>query len=743
MSSHRPRLVALLASAALALTGLAATLTPASAADDSTVAVQLLSFTDLHGQLYPGSGADGTVTSSDGTSLTVGGVAYLATHLDQLRQGHQNSILFSTGDNFSGWPKSTWSAQDEPTIEAMNRLGVAFSAVGNHELDVSRSFLVDHMVHGRCFGRIGLDSCFTDSSGKRFHGSDFPYLSGNIVTAKGHRHILPASIIKRVSVPGSKRTLPVGFINVTVPSTQDGVNLERSYNPTLDSTPIVQTANTEAARLTRAGVRAIVLNVHQGASTKGGYDECADVTGPMIDANATLSPAIDAIVTGHYHNAFVCTLDDPSGNPRPVVEAGNAGRLINEIDLELDPSTGEVLRDRTRAVNHPVTQDVAPDPRMQQLVDYWVDANDHTRGLPVARIAADVTSVHTKAGESALGNLIADAYQSDANSTKGNRSDLALFLTRTGPTFGSDLTVAPGEEKNDQPGVITAGDSWNTLEYASNIITVTLTGTELLTLLENQWQTGDDGEVTFTPFAVSRSLHYAFNASKAQGERIDRGSTTVSGKQLRPSGRYRVTLPVRTAFGIDNFPGVDTIRQPVRNSRMRDAFRWYLQRLGTVRPPATDRVAASGLTPIDVDGSALLSDLPWVMASSAWNGVHRDTEVGGGPMRIAGTTYAHGIGVNAPGEVTFYLGGRCSRVTAVAGLDDHVKDYDTGATARFQVYGDGTSLYDSGVTRPGTALAIDVDVTGVDTLTLRANDAGDGSYGDRSDWAQPTVTCSS
>ncbi|HEY6737752.1 MAG TPA: NPCBM/NEW2 domain-containing protein [Actinopolymorphaceae bacterium] len=703
------------------------------------VEVQLLSLTDFHGQLpVTTSESDGYVTDSDGTRIPVGGAAYLAAHLKRLR-AEENSITFSTGDNFSGWPKLIWSAQDEPTIEVLDTLGVQFSAVGNHELDVNLSFLVDHMVKGKCFGRIGLDSCFTDSTGRRFHGTDFPYLSGNIVTTKGKRHVLPGTHIEWVSVPGSDRKLPVGFINLTLPSTQDGLGLDRSYHPTLDSLPIIETANEEAARLRREGIRAIVLNVHQGAGTTGGFNDCTDVTGTMMDANASLSPEIDAIVTGHWHHAFTCMVDDPAGNPRPLVEAGHAGRVINEIVLQLDPSTGEVLRDRTVSTNHAVTHDIDPDPAMERIVDYWTEKNVRTRGIPVARIAEDVTSVRTSAGESALGNLIADAYLHDGR--KDDRSDLALLVTRSGAEYGNDLTVEVGSELGDEPGVITAGDSWNSVEYASNLLTVSITGAQIEQILEQQWQRQDDGSVTFVPLAVSKNVRYAYDLSKPVGQRVDPAEVLIDGKPLQLSRTYRVTAPILTIHGRDGITAFEGFTKPVRHDRMRDAFRWYLTKLGTVRAPATNRVEARGADPIEVSGTAYLSDVPWMLAYSGWRTVARDTEVGGNPLRIAGVTYEKGLGLNAPGEVVYALGGRCSRLTATVGVDDYVKDYETGATARFQAYADGEKVFDSGTLRPGTPVAVDVPMTGVETLALRVTDGADGSYGDRGDWADAKVTC--
>jgi 5'-nucleotidase len=112
----------------------------AEAADPASgagyVDVQLLNITDLHGYLQPPGPTDGgVITGANGLTLTVGGIGYLATHLKRLREGWHNSIFYSSGDNFSGWPYYVDSQNNEPTIEALNALGLQFSSLGNHELD--------------------------------------------------------------------------------------------------------------------------------------------------------------------------------------------------------------------------------------------------------------------------------------------------------------------------------------------------------------------------------------------------------------------------------------------------------------------------------------------------------------------------------------------------------------------------------------------------------------------------------
>ncbi|MFD4244670.1 hypothetical protein ACFWP3_24215 [Streptomyces sp. NPDC058525] len=116
---------------------------------------------------------------------------------------------------------------------------------------------------------------------------------------------------------------------------------------------------------------AIVLSMHDGAVAGGDFNSGANPSGPALDLALRVSPDIDAIVTGHWHTRFTMMLPDPNGVPRPFVEAGCYGQVINEINLRLDPLTGRVVRELTVSTNHPNTRDIAPHPELKEVVDYW------------------------------------------------------------------------------------------------------------------------------------------------------------------------------------------------------------------------------------------------------------------------------------------------------------------------------------------------------------------------------------
>ncbi|GAA0929767.1 bifunctional metallophosphatase/5'-nucleotidase [Nonomuraea longicatena] len=581
MRSYRSRIV--IAAGILLGSGLAAP-PPAAAAQEAPVDVQLLSITDFHGYLSPATdAANGTIKNSRGETLTVGGAQYLSTHLKRLREGRQNTVTFTTGDDFSGWPTYVSQHADEPTIEVLNRLGVEFTAVGNHELDRSLEFLRDHMANGTCFGRIGLDSCFTDSSGQRFKGANFEFSTANI-TEKGSAQPVLAPYVVKWFTAGERR-FPVGFINLTTPTTVTG---STSYQPTLDNLPLVETADKYAAELKQQGVNAIVANVHEGGTTTENlYDRCTNPTGPVIDFARQASPDIDAIVTGHWHSAFNCSIPDPAGNPRPVVEASFHGKLVNEINLKLDPADGEVIRAQTTATNHPVTRDVPADADMAATVDYWVAKQPTTAATPVGKITASLTRARDADGESTLGNLVADVMARKPSWPYRATADLAMVAVA--PVKGSNSLRADLIRSGD--GTVTFGQAWNAWGYANPVLTVSVKGSQIEQALEQQWQTQPDGTVKFAPLAVSGNVRFKYDLSKPVGSRVLPANVLIDGRPLVPARTYRLAALAYTLIGADGYTAFAGFTDPVRGERDYEALRAYLGGRPSVSPPALNRAS--------------------------------------------------------------------------------------------------------------------------------------------------------
>ncbi|MEU3727879.1 bifunctional metallophosphatase/5'-nucleotidase [Streptomyces sp. NPDC033538] len=583
------RLSALIAGAVLTTV---AAITPAAAEEERTepVDVQLVSLTDFHGYLGEYSATIVGSHQSD-PPVRVGGGSYLATHLKQLRQGQDNSILFSAGDDFSGWPDETEWFWNEPTIEYLNAIGLRFSTVGNHEMDRGFDFL-RHMQEGTCEGRPDDDLCFTDSTGKRFAGADFSYYSANFLDRRTGRPALRPYHVEQVD-DGDGGTLPVGFVHATTTLTGSE---PMSYTPSGYSYADEVTAiNRSVERLRARGVRAIVTVVHEGFSQRSGsgHNDCVDPFGPAVEFNRAISPAVDAIVTGHWHGTVNCMLPDPEGALRPVVQAGNHGHLISEINLKLDPRTGEVLRDRTASVNHAVTQDVPRDPEADRIAAYWRAQLRERAAQPIGTITGDLTRARDAEGESALYDVAADAYHWAAD--RDGRADLGLAMP---DTLRRDLTyaAAPGNAA-DAPGRVLFPEAAVGTVYDSGIgvgvVRGTLTGRELVRLLESQWQSAPDGTVTFRPVAVSGNVSYRFDEERPVGRRIDRGSVRIDGRRVGEGRKYRVATLATAFMEGRTTPGIDVLvgaRDQDRSAYMGGDALWrYLSAHPRLAPPALDR----------------------------------------------------------------------------------------------------------------------------------------------------------
>ncbi|HEY3514303.1 MULTISPECIES: bifunctional metallophosphatase/5'-nucleotidase [Kribbella] len=551
------------------------------------VDVQLLNITDLHGYLQPTTPSQGSViTGAGGVQVTVGGVGYLATHLKQLREGRKNSIFFSSGDNFSGWPFEVDAHANEPTVEALNALGLQFSTVGNHELDHSVSFLVDHMEHGVPYPVNGRDDNFVDSTGHKFRGANFRFYTANIVYADTGRTIVPPYNIEWVDA-GHGRKLPVAFIHLTVMDTPTG---STSYQPGLKALSDVAQANKLAAQLKARGVNAIVINIHDGGVAGNDYNAGTNPSGPVFQLAANASPDIAAIVTGHWHCRFNMMVPDPNGVPRPVVEAGNHGSLINEINLKLDPRTGEVIRELTTSTNHANTRDVPVDEELQDIADYWTAKGQKRYATPLAKVTGDFTRTANASGESTMGNLAADFAHWDAN--QHGQADLALISTK--PVSGSnaltgDLLFAKGTNAADADGTVLFGEAWNAFGYGNPILTVTLPGTQLHAAFEAQWVPQANGTVKFAPFAVSQNVSYSYDTGKPIGQRVDPAKVLIDGRPLDLNRNYRVAALAYTLIGGDGTTVFTGFTDPVRNDRDHEGFIAYLRAHPVLTPSTLDR----------------------------------------------------------------------------------------------------------------------------------------------------------
>jgi 5'-nucleotidase len=506
------------------------------------VPVQLLSFNDYHGHIEPDSGSDAAVALPGGGSAVTNGAAYLATHLAQLRAGHQNTITAAAGDLIGGSTFTSGVFHDEPSVETLNAMHLDVSSVGNHEFDEGVTELL-RMQYGGCHP---VDGCFQqDAAGVDipYPGASFPWLAANVVNTTSGKTVLPPTWIK--TVQGAK----IGFIGMTLEGTNTLVSPDGIEGYEFQDEIIA--GNRAAAQLQGKGVQSIVVLLHEGGAQTGTYNECVGMSGPIMAIAQGLAPSIDALITGHTHQAYNCTIPDPAGQPRKVVSAMSFGRIITEMNFTVDKTTGDVIRSSVTAVNHLVTRDVAADPVLKGIVDKWAAKSAVQGDQRVGTISTDIKRAFTAAGtenraaESSLSNLIADAQ---LESTQNNGSQIALMNPGGVRT---DLNYA-SSARGEGDGVVTYREAFNVQPFSNILQTITLTGDQIYQALEQQWPTA--GRATTLRLGLSNGFTYQWRAAPAAGEsRVVAGSAALNGVPLSTTGTYRVTVNNFLAAGGDGF----------------------------------------------------------------------------------------------------------------------------------------------------------------------------------------------
>ncbi|MFI0467385.1 bifunctional metallophosphatase/5'-nucleotidase [Saccharopolyspora sp. 5N102] len=536
----------------------------ANAQPEPTTEVRLIAFNDLHGNLEPPAGSSGKVTLPDGGTVDAGGAAFLATHVARLRAEKSNSLVLSAGDNIGASPVNSALFHDEPTVEFLNEVGVAAAVVGNHEFDEGYAEL-QRVQSGGCHPADGCQ--FRDSYG----GADFPYLGANVAFDDGRPTLAPFSV-ERVG------GVLIGIIGVTLEDLPAMVTPEAIKG--LKFGDEVEAIDRTADLLDSAGVKAQVVLLHQGDNTEGGGpDDCRVPPGPATEIAANASPKVDLIFTGHSHQQYNCVVDDPAGNPRTVLQGGSYGRLLSVADLSVDRRTKDVVRPATKAHNEIVTRDVPPDPAAQKLIDEAAGKAKPIANRQVGTITADLLREPVPSGESALGDVLADAQ---LEATTGNGAQVAI--TNPGG-IRTDLVHASSPE-GEGDGVVTYGEAYAVQPFGNVMQTMTLTGAQLKNVLEQQWQPN-----ATRILQVSSTLRYTYSASAPVGSKVS--GITIAGKPVDPNAPYRVSVNNFLASGGDGFTefagGTEIAGGPVDL----DALVGYLGAHAGLAPPPADRIAVA------------------------------------------------------------------------------------------------------------------------------------------------------
>ena len=521
-----------------------------------TTEVQVLALNDFHGQLRPPDSA-----SSGGRigATPAGGAEYLAQHVRDLEKSNPNSLFVSAGDLIGATPLVSAIFHDEPSIEAMNLMGLDYNGVGNHEFDEGPEELV-RMQEGGCHP---VDGCF---GGDGFEGADFDFLAANVTYKDSGDTIFPPYAIHEFD--GAN----VAVVGMTLEGTPSVVTAAATEN--LDFHDEADSVNALVPELKKQGVETIVVLLHEGGSSGAPLNEttintCANPTGAGVEVVKRFNPEIDLVVTGHTNWALNCP--DLAGTGIMVTGAASAGRLVTDIDLSISRATKEVV---SATINNVIVKrdTVAPAQDISALIAKYGEIAAPVENRVIGTATAPLLRAANTAGESSLGDIIADAQvwaTSGAGWTNGAPAVIS-FMNAGG--IRSDINAGP----------ITYGEAFTVQPFANVLVTMDMTGADIEAVLEQQFAGGNG------VLQIPASLTYVRTDSAPAGDKVS--NVRVNGVPLDPSATYRVTVNNFLADGGDGY-------SVFRNGTNRfvgeidlDAFSRYVEDLGTVNPGPQNRI---------------------------------------------------------------------------------------------------------------------------------------------------------
>ena len=457
-----------------------ATTPPAPVEPAAAVPVRIFAINDFHGNLEPPKVAiDATLPDGRAVKVPAGGVAYLAGALKARRGSHPYTVTVSAGDMIGATPLVSSLFLDEPTIEAMEEVGVEFNAVGNHEFDKGAAELL-RMQSGGCEKHTTKTPCAVEP----FDGAGFKFLAANVVRADGAT-LFPGTAIKDFG------PVQVGFIGMTLKETVTLVTPSGVAGLTFAGE--AATANAAIPALKAAGADAIVLLIHQGGRTGGGSNDksCPNLDGDIMPILPKLSPEIDAVVSGHSHAAYICELPRAGGRPLLLTSAGRYGTLFTDIQLVVSPRDGVVSRraDNVIVQGEPFSGSAglvglqlhfplwAKDQATAAIVERYAAAAAEQAERVVGRLAGPILREPNDDREHTGGNFIADAQLA------ATREQGAQIAFSNSGGVRADINPGPG-------AAVTYGQIAAMQPFGNVLIVKTLTGAQLKALLEQQFDSG-------------------------------------------------------------------------------------------------------------------------------------------------------------------------------------------------------------------------------------------------------------
>ena len=545
---------------------------------DSLLHVQILGINDFHGQISAGRRV---------ANRPVGGAAVLAAYLKAAQQDatdptlSDRTFIVHAGDHVGASPPESALLQDEPSISFLNLLANPYCRVTDRkdgsdrlrvwEVEDSKDDRRDARLHPKCNlagtpgnhefdeGKVELmrllnggnhpNGPFLDNP---YRGAVYPTVSSNVIDEKTGKPILPPFVIKQAD------GIRIAFIGAVLKQTPTIVT------PTgvagLKFLDEADSINQYVRRLRKEeGIHAFVVLIHQGGvqtSYQGPTQPGGLITGQeIVNIVSRLDDDVDVVVSGHAHSFTNALLKNEHGKDILVTQAFSSSTAYGDIDLTINKQTKDVVAKSASIVTTfgDTGPGLTPEPRVAELV-----AQAQAKVAPlVSRVignaAIDLLRTESPAGESALGNLIADAQRAALG------TDFA-FMNPGG--IRADLLAGP----------VTFGELFTIQPFGNSLVQMVLTGQQIYDLLNQQWV-----NQPFPRILKTSGLTYTWDNNRPIGDRIV--VVLRNGTPIDRQATFSVTVNNFMAAGGDNFTVLTQGQNQIGGPIDLDALITYIQGL--------------------------------------------------------------------------------------------------------------------------------------------------------------------
>lgn len=526
----------------------------------TAVDVRILAINDFHGYLRPSPGIR-IADPGDKTKkmlVPAGGSETMATLVRQLREqaaNPKNTVFVAAGDLIGASPFLSAMFHDEPTIESLSMMGLEIASVGNHEFDEGKDELL-RMQNGGCHP---VDKC---QGPHPFAGARFHYLAASTVEKDTGKTVFPAYEIREFE------GIPVAFIGLTLKGTANIVSPPGIAG--LEFKDEADTVNALVPELKARGVEAIVVLIHEGGYPTGDYNECPGISGAIVDIVKKFDRAVDVVISGHTHQAYVCEID------RRLVTSGDKyGTLVTTIDLKLDRASRDIVSAKADNVIVRIGA-YARDPEQTALLEAYDKLAAPLGNRPAGSVSETLSNTPDHAGESALGDIIADAQLAATQATA--KGGAVIAITNPGG-IRSNLT------KKDE-GAVSYADLFASQPFRNQLVTLSLTGAQIKNVLEQQWRDPKLPRI----LQVSNGFSYSWDDARPYGDRVLGDSLSLNGTPIDPAASYRVTVNNYLSVGGDGFTVLKDGTAPLVGIYDVDALYGYFRANSPIGPAPAKRV---------------------------------------------------------------------------------------------------------------------------------------------------------